>query len=185
MPNENEQPSSERGDIAQAPTNPRVNWFPMVQMLMNMIATSGGETAPAGLVVPGTTPAGQSVAAGGSGGGGLGVIMPLLQEILGQLRANNTGGGGGGDVPGPWGIGNKYLIRTVTMARIGKLVAVHPHELVLDQAGWVRFHQAIRDGSVSEFEPMGDGIIVGRGALVDAAIWNHDLPTEPISRRDG
>ena len=73
-----------------------------------------------------------------------------------------------------WKIGKIYMIRTVTMIDTGRLVAVTPQELVLDDAAWVadtgRFADAVRDAEFSEVEPYPSGIqvIVGRGALIDA-----------------
>ena len=85
---------------------------------------------------------------------------------------------------GPWRVGQKYLIRTVTMIRGGMLREVHEHELVLDGAAWVadtgRFMNCLRDGTASEVEPMGDNVIVSRGAIVDAAPWTHDLLSNQI-----
>ena len=82
----------------------------------------------------------------------------------------------------PYQLGKVYFIRTVTMYYIGKLVAVHPQELVLESAVWVadtgRFHQAISKGELSEVEPFGTGqVIIGRGRLIDAAGWAHPIPT--------
>ncbi len=37
----------------------------------------------------------------------------------------------------PWEIGKIYLIRTVTMIDTGRLVAVTPQELVLEDAAWI------------------------------------------------
>ena len=84
---------------------------------------------------------------------------------------------------GPYHIGKAYFIRTVTMYYIGKLIAVYPQELVLEQAVWVadtgRFHQAMTQGTFSEVEPFGAGeVVIGRGAIVDATAWNHAIPTE-------
>jgi len=84
---------------------------------------------------------------------------------------------------GVWQIGKNYFIRTVTMALCGKLVDVQEKELVLQNASWVadtgRFSNFIKDGTLSnsaEVEPFPDGlVIVGRGALIDATIWKHDL----------
>jgi hypothetical protein len=72
-----------------------------------------------------------------------------------------------------WQIGQHYLIRTVTMIDTGRLVAVTPHELVLEDAAWIadtgRFAQALQSESFSEVEPFPDGrLIIGRGAIVDA-----------------
>lgn len=73
----------------------------------------------------------------------------------------------------PWEIGKNYLIRTVTMIDIGRLVAVTPTELVLVDAAWVadtgRFSECLKTGSYSEVEPFPDGrVIVGRGSVIDA-----------------
>ncbi len=83
-----------------------------------------------------------------------------------------------------WEVGRNYFIRTVTHIDIGKLVAVTDKELVLIDASWIadagRYAQAIADGVLEEVEPYPDGkkVILGRGALIDAVIWEHDLPRE-------
>lgn len=77
--------------------------------------------------------------------------------------------------------GDKVLIRTVTMTLTGEVVACSPSWVVLDKAAWIadtgRFSQALSTGVLSEIEPMGDGVRVARGAVVDVAAWKHDLPT--------
>ena len=83
----------------------------------------------------------------------------------------------------PYQIGKPYFIRSVTMYYTGKLVAVHPQELVLEQAAWIadtgRFEQALRTGDFSEVEPYPVGqLIVGRGALIDAFQVSFALPTK-------
>jgi len=83
--------------------------------------------------------------------------------------------------PGPWRIGEKYLIRTVTMILTGRLVEVYDQELVIEDACWIadteRWADTLRTGAVREAEPYPDGrVIVGRGALIDAAQWGHALP---------
>lgn len=81
----------------------------------------------------------------------------------------------------PYEIGKSYLIRTVTHYLTGKLEEVGDKELVLSTAAWIadtgRFHNALRDGTLSEVEPMPGRVIVGRGAIVDVSEWNHPLPT--------
>lgn len=74
---------------------------------------------------------------------------------------------------GPWEVGKIYLIRTVTMIDTGRLVAVTPHELILEDAAWIadtgRFADALRSMSFDEVEPFPAGrVIVGRGAIIDA-----------------
>lgn len=84
----------------------------------------------------------------------------------------------------PFQIGKAYYIRTVTMHIVGKLDAVHGTELVLSEASWVadsgRFHDALKGGvsNLNEVEPFpaDQQVIVGRGSLIDATIWSHDLP---------
>lgn len=80
-----------------------------------------------------------------------------------------------------WQPGKAYLIRTVTHYVVGRLLDVEAHELWLDQAAWVadtgRFSAALQQGVLREVEPFPDGAVaVGRGAIVDAALWRHPLP---------
>ena len=81
---------------------------------------------------------------------------------------------------GPWKIGQAYLIRTCTHYWTGRLVGVGPHELLLKDAAWIpdtgRFHDAGKTGKLDEVEPIERDVIVGRGAIIDAIEWNHDLP---------
>lgn len=77
----------------------------------------------------------------------------------------------------PFEIGQPYLIRTVTMANAGTVVAVHPTEIVLRDASWIadtgRFSDAIKSAEFSEVEPFPDGeVIIGRGAIIDAVRIN-------------
>lgn len=80
----------------------------------------------------------------------------------------------------PYQIGKNYFIRTVTNYYTGKLIKVTAKELVLEDAAWIadtgRFTQAIQEGKLNEVEPFGSDIIIGRGAIIDAAIWKFDLP---------
>lgn len=80
----------------------------------------------------------------------------------------------------PYQIGQAYFIRTVTHYYTGKLERVTAKELVLSTAAWIadsgRFHYALKTGKLNEVEPFPGDIIVGRGAVVDAARWLHELP---------
>ena len=80
----------------------------------------------------------------------------------------------------PYQIGKNYLIRTVTMIQTGKLVAVTNQELVLEDAAWIadtgRFNECLKNGSFNEVEPFPGRIIVGRGSVIDATEFNHQLP---------
>ena len=81
---------------------------------------------------------------------------------------------------GPWKSGEAYLIRTVTMFVVGRLLEVYDQELVLIDAAWVpdtgRFHDALVTGRLNEVEPFPGLVIVGRGSIVDATQWVHSLP---------
>jgi hypothetical protein len=75
----------------------------------------------------------------------------------------------------PYQIGKTYVIRTVTMIQLGRLTAVYPQELVLEDASWVadtgRFANFLKDPELrSESEPFCAPCIVGRGAIVDAQV---------------
>lgn len=81
-------------------------------------------------------------------------------------------------VLGPWEIGKKYFIRTVTMHLTGELIGVSAKELVLKDAAWIadsgRFNEALKDiNKCDEVEPFTNNVIVGRGSIIDAtAITN-------------
>ena len=81
-----------------------------------------------------------------------------------------------------WRVGEKYLIRTVTHYYTGRLKAVTDKELLLENAAWIadtkRFYDTLTKGEFNEVEPFNTDVIVGRGAVVDAAIWKHDLPKD-------
>lgn len=84
----------------------------------------------------------------------------------------------------PFKIGKAYLIRTVTMIDIGIVKAVGDKEIVLSDASWIadtgRFHDALKKGveKLSEVEPFTGDVIIGRGAIIDAVAWDHELPSE-------
>ena len=85
----------------------------------------------------------------------------------------------------PFEIGKNYFIRTVTMSFVGKLKTVFDDTLVLSEASWVadsgRFHNMLKSGlqseSGSEIEPFINDVIVSRGALIDATVYDFPLPT--------
>lgn len=95
----------------------------------------------------------------------VGDAKKLLAAISGIAPCDNSA----------WEIGKVYLIRTVTMIDTGRLVAVTPTELVLEDAAWIaytgRFAQAVASATFGEVEPFPDGrVIVGRGAVIDAVV---------------
>jgi hypothetical protein len=82
----------------------------------------------------------------------------------------------------PYKINENYFIRTVTFHYTGKLVEVYNQELVLKDASWIpddgRFADALKTGNFNEVEPYPceENVIIGRGAIIDATIFNHVLP---------
>ena len=82
---------------------------------------------------------------------------------------------------GVWQVGKNYVLRTVTMIDLGKLVEVTENELVLESASWIpdtgRLANFLAEGKLNEVEPFPEGkVIVGRNALIDAIVWKHKLP---------
>ena len=77
-------------------------------------------------------------------------------------------------------IGKNYLIRTATHYELGKLIKITDTDLVLEDASWIpdtgRFNQALREGLLEEVEPFIKPVIVNRGGIIDATIWDNDLP---------
>ena len=83
-----------------------------------------------------------------------------------------------------WEVGACYLIRTVTMIDTGRLIAVTPQELLLEDAAWIadtgRFSDALKSLTFNEVEPFPDGnVIIGRGGIIDAV----KIKTAPRSQK--
>ena len=80
-------------------------------------------------------------------------------------------------------VGKKLFIRTVTYHLVGKVEKVFGNFMQLSKASWVadsgRFMNAIKDGTLSEVEPVGEAF-VNINAITDAFPFNHDLPTKQI-----
>lgn len=84
------------------------------------------------------------------------------------------------EVKGPWQVGTNYFIRTVTFHYTGRLEAVYSKELVLSEAAWIaddgRLNDALVKGEFNEVEPLLGNVIIGRGSIIDASVWSHNLP---------
>jgi hypothetical protein len=80
----------------------------------------------------------------------------------------------------PFEIGKAYFIRTITYHLTGRVKRIVGDFLVLEEAAWIadsgRFMNALKEGKLSEIEPMPDGTIVSLHAITDASPWNHKLP---------
>jgi|TARA_R100000093_G_C1884402_1_gene55097 hypothetical protein len=111
------------------------------------------------------------------------ITVKDLKEIIG-LFAGSTGSVNNNisNKFNPFEIGKAYLIRTVTHIEIGIVKEVGDTELVLSDCSWIadtgRYHDAIKEGVdvLDEVEPYIDDVIVGRGSIIDATVWRHDLP---------
>lgn len=80
----------------------------------------------------------------------------------------------------PYRLGQAVLIRTVTHYTTGRIKDVFAHEIVLEDAAWIadtgRFYDALKEGTLSEVEPIQGLVIIGRGSIVDVFEWVHELP---------
>jgi hypothetical protein len=76
-------------------------------------------------------------------------------------------------------IGGKFFFRTVTYHMVGKVKKMVGRFAYLTDASWIadsgRFMNAIKDGALSEVEPVGDAFI-NLDTVVDFFKWNHKLP---------
>ena len=77
-------------------------------------------------------------------------------------------------------VGVQLLIRTATVYLTGRVMAVFPNELVLDDACWIpdtgRFSNALKSCDFNEVEPFHRPVIVNRGGIIDAT-YIDTLPT--------
>lgn len=80
----------------------------------------------------------------------------------------------------PFKVGDGVFVRTVTHHQVGRVIAITPTEIVLDDASWVaedgRFSEALATGKLNEVEQGPGWCVIGRGAVVDIWPWNHALP---------
>ena len=78
-------------------------------------------------------------------------------------------------------IGKKFFFRTVTYHLIGKVVKKVGQFFILENASWVadsgRFMNAIKEGTLSEVEPVGT-CGIGINTVIDFFPWTHKLPTK-------
>lgn len=78
--------------------------------------------------------------------------------------------------------GKSYFIRTATYHCTGRLIAIYPNELELEDAAFIadsgRFHDALKTGQFDEVEPFVENLIVSRSGIIDATPWTHELPRD-------
>lgn len=82
----------------------------------------------------------------------------------------------------PFKVGDKVYLRTVTYHQVGRVKQIIGKFLMLENASWVadsgRFMNALKDGTLSEVEPVVDGGGVNIDSIVDFFPWSHELPKE-------
>ena len=78
-------------------------------------------------------------------------------------------------------VGKSFYFRTVTYHLVGNVKKVMGNFLELKEASWVadsgRFMNAIRDGELSEVEPVGTAF-VNLQSVTDFFNWKHPLPKD-------
>lgn len=89
--------------------------------------------------------------------------------------------------PVPFRVREKYIIRTITMINIGRLVDITGHFLTLDDASWIadagRWEECItKPEGIKISEKFKDPVIINVQCIVDATKWRLALPKESISR---
>lgn len=76
-------------------------------------------------------------------------------------------------------VGGKFFFRTLTYHLTGKVKKIIGSILELEDAAWIadsgRFMQCIKDGVVSEVEPVGKAFL-NISAVTDFFPWVHKLP---------
>ena len=84
-----------------------------------------------------------------------------------------------------WKVGENYFFRLVTHYLVGKLIKVTDKEFVLTNASWIAstgsYSDAMKQGfpktenSQVEAYPASKEVAIGRGALIDACIYDFSL----------
>lgn len=78
-------------------------------------------------------------------------------------------------------IGGKWFFRTVTYHLIGEVKKIVGRFAFMKNASWIadsgRFMNTIKEGTLSEVEPVGDAFI-NLDTVVDFFPWKFKLPTE-------
>lgn len=95
------------------------------------------------------------------------ITIEELAALIKSASANQSTGN-------PFEVGKNYFIRTVTHHHTGRLVAVYPQELVLQDAAWIaddgRLADALKTCQFEEVEPFPEtqSVIIGRASIIDA-----------------
>lgn len=80
-------------------------------------------------------------------------------------------------------VGEKFFFRSVTYHLTGRVKRVMGSILELENAAWIadsgRFMNAIKEGTLSEVEPVGRAFI-NINSLCDFFPWKHPLPSKQV-----
>lgn len=102
------------------------------------------------------------------------LTLGQLKQIQALAAPNQQGG------ETAFEVGRQYFIRTVTYHHTGRLAAIYPNELVLEDAAWIadsgRFADALASGNFNEVEPFPNPVIIARSSIVDATEFEGALP---------
>lgn len=99
------------------------------------------------------------------------LTLKQIKEINKLFNANPI------EKENPFVIGEKYLIRTVTMTLTGQVKEIKGDFIVLQEADWIadtgRFSESLKDqNNFSEVEPFLNDAFVNMGSIVDATKIN-------------
>lgn len=84
--------------------------------------------------------------------------------------------------PVPFKVGKNYMIRTITMANVGRIKNIVGKFIVMDGASWLadtgKWADCLRKENIfREVEPFKDEIYINMDAIVDATLYTLPLPT--------
>ena len=107
--------------------------------------------------------------------------VEISDEIFEKLKEQLLADGGKEIVSYEDMVGEKFFFRTVTYHMVGEVKKMVGRFAQLKNASWIadsgRFMNAIKDGTLSEVEPVGDAFI-NLDTVVDFFPWRHKLPSE-------
>jgi hypothetical protein len=105
------------------------------------------------------------------------MVLALIEELIGNEKHETASGDG--DESAVFVVGSSVFIRTVTYHCVGRVSEVRGRWVLIVDASWIadsgRFTQAIRDGALSEVEPVGC-MWLNTDTVVDVFPWAHALP---------
>lgn len=83
----------------------------------------------------------------------------------------------------PYEVGKQYFVQTVTYFYLGQLSAEYGDTIVLSNASWIpdtgRYNEFISGQEPKEVEPCKNPVIIHKGALLSATLWEGTLPNKP------